>query len=189
MVKYFKTLFIVLFAAVLFAGNLQAADNITSKNSIDFNKINKKLEQIDDNLKKENLTEDNINTYVSYLSDQEAQISATRKDLDKDIKYIQKQLDALGEPKEGATEDKVITKQRNDLTKQLTAEDRVLKEADLLIVKIEDLTTQVLNARSKRVYGDLITKQSALINPMVFFNSLKLYAIFFWDIAKSPIDW
>lgn len=189
MVKYFKTLFIVLFAAMLFAGNLQAADDITSKNSIDFNKINKKLEQIDDNLKKENLTEDNINTYVSYLSDQEAQISATRKDLDKDIKYIQKQLDALGEPKEGATEDKVITKQRNDLTKQLTAEDRVLKEADLLIVKIEDLTTQVLNARSKRVYGDLITKQSALINPMVFFNSLKLYAIFFWDIAKSPIDW
>ena len=55
MVKYFKTLFIVLFAAVLFAGNLQAADDITSKNSIDFNKINKKLEQIDDNLKKENL--------------------------------------------------------------------------------------------------------------------------------------
>ena len=95
MVKYFKTLFIVLFAAVLFAGNLQAADDITSKNSIDFNKINKKLEQIDDNLKKENLTEDNINTYVSYLSEQEAQISATRKDLDKDIKYIQKQLDAL----------------------------------------------------------------------------------------------
>lgn len=189
MVKFFKALFIVFFTALLFAGNLQAADGADSKNSIDFNKINKKLEQIDNALKGENLTEENINSYVNYLGEQEAQISATRKDLDKDIKYIQKQLDALGEPKDGAAEDKVITKQRDSLTKELTAEDRVLKEADLLIVRIEDLTTQVLNARSKRVYGDLITKQSALINPMVFFNSLKLYAIFFWNITKSPIDW
>lgn len=189
MVKFFKALFIVFFTALLFAGNLQAADGADSKNSIDFNKINKKLEQIDNALKGENLTEENINSYVSYLGEQEAQISATRKDLDKDIKYIQKQLDALGEPKDGAAEDKVITKQRDSLTKELTAEDRVLKEADLLIVRIEDLTTQVLNARSKRVYGDLITKQSALINPMVFFNSLKLYAIFFWNITKSPVDW
>ena len=126
MVKFFKTLFIVFFAAFLFAGNLQAADGADSKNSIDFNKVNKKLEQIDNALKGENLTEENINSYVSYLSEQEAQISANRKDLDKEIKYIQKQLDALGEPKEGATEDKVITKQRNDLTKELTAEDRVL---------------------------------------------------------------
>ena len=188
MFKFFKTAFFAFFAAVFFLMPAFADSNAT-KNTIDFNKINKKLEQIDNALKNENLTEDNINEYVSYLSDQEAQISASRKDLDKDIKYIQKQLDALGDPKDGATEDKVITNQRNSLTKELTAEDRVLKEADLLIVKIEDLTTQVLNARSKKVYGDLITKQSALINPMVFFNSLKLYAIFFWDITKSPIDW
>ena len=100
MVKFFKTLFIVFFAALLFAGNLQAADSANPKNSIDFNKINKKLEQIDNALKGENLTEDNINEYVSYLGEQEAQISATRKDLDKDIKYIQKQLDALVKPKE-----------------------------------------------------------------------------------------
>ena len=46
MVKFFKALFIVFFTALLFAGNLQAADGADSKNSIDFNKINKKLEQI-----------------------------------------------------------------------------------------------------------------------------------------------
>ncbi|MDO4161593.1 MAG: mechanosensitive ion channel [Pseudomonadota bacterium] len=187
MIKLFKTALFSLFFAGICLVSAHAADNDIS--SIDFNRINKQLEKIDNALKNDSLTSDKIDEYISYLSEQDADLGSKRKNLNKDIQYIQKQLDALGEPQEGAAEDKVITKQRTALSSELTATDRVLKEADLLTVKIEDLNAQILNARSKKVYGDLITKQSALINPMVFFNSLKLYAIFFWDITKSPIDW
>ena len=60
MFKFFKTAFFAFFAAVFFLMPAFADSNDT-KNNIDFNKINKKLEQIDNALKNENLTEDNIN--------------------------------------------------------------------------------------------------------------------------------
>ena len=46
-----------------------------------------------------------------------------------------------------------------------------------------------MNLRNQKIYGDLITKQSAFINPVVFFSGVKAYMIFFWDVVKSPLDW
>ena len=110
--------------------------------------------------------------------------------MEKQIKFIQKQLDALGEiPKDVDFEDEAITKQREELSQKLASFDRMIKETDLLLIKIEDLNVQILNVRNQKTYGDLITKQSAFINPLVFFGGIKAYVAFFWDIAKSPIDW
>lgn len=158
--------------------------------SIDFTGINKEIDKIQKNLDKSTLSTDKIDEYISYLSAQENLIAVGRKDLEKHIKFIHKQLDALGEsPKEGELEDSVITQKREILTQELAAQDRILKEADLLVIKIEDLGVRTLNVRNQKTYGDLMNRQSAFINPVVFFSGIKSYVIFFWDITKSPIDW
>lgn len=190
--KNFARLFL-LFSAIFFLNVTDvAAENLGDENTpqIDFNKVNQQIATIDAEIKKENISATDIDQHVNFLNQQETEIVENRKVLEKRINFIQKQLDALGEkPADEISEDSLITTQREELKKELIAQDRTLKEADLLIVKIEDLTVQVLNARNKQVYGNLITKQSALINPLIFLNGIKLYVIFFWDLVKSPIEW
>lgn len=162
----------------------------TGENIEDFDQLRGELGKIEKNLEKENISREKIDEYVSFLSRQEATIIENRKEQEKQIKFIQKQLDALGEgPKDGETEDPVITKQREELTQKLAAQDRIVKETDLLSVQMEDMTVQVLNMRNQKIYGDMMTKQSAFINPLVFFSGVKAYMIFFWDVTKSPIEW
>lgn len=157
---------------------------------IDFTTINNRMAEIKDDLKNDSVARETIDEYTSYLTTKEAEISENRKILEKEVKFIQKQLDALGEgPKDGESEDEAITKQREELSQKLSVHDRMLKEADLLVIQIEELTVQILNVRSQKIYGDLITKQSAFINPLVFFNGVKAYIIFFWDAVKSPVVW
>lgn len=155
---------------------------------IDFTSIQKEIEKIQKDLGKNDISKESLDGYVSYLNITENEMAENRKDLEKQIKFIQKQLEALGTVA-NESEDPAITKQRELLTHQLAAQDRLIKESDLLTVKMEDLTVQILNARSQTIYGDLITKQSAIINPLIFFKDLKAYIIFFWDIVKSPIEW
>ncbi len=161
------------------------ADDLT-----DFVTITAKIETIQQSLLSSSISPETLDGYTSYLSKTDSALSENRKILEKQVKFIQKQLDALGSgPKEGETEDEVITKQREELSQQLAAQDRLLKETDLLVIKMEELTGQVLNARNQSIYGDMMTKQSAIINPLIFFKGLKAYIIYFWDIVKSPIEW
>ena len=161
--------------------------NPAENDVIDFAGVNKEMEKIQAGLVAEDVSREKVDEFVAYLSAKETEITENRKILEKDVRFIQKQLDALGEKVE--EEDAAITRQREELSQQLSARDKLLKEADLLIIKIEDLTGQVLNVRGQTIYGDLITKQSAMINPLVFFKGLKAYVIFFWDIVKSPLEW
>ena len=136
----------------------------------------------------EDISKEDIDSYVTRLSKIETVLTRKREAIEKDAKYLQKQLEALSaEPQE--LEDESITKQREEISQNLAAHNKIIKEADLLIIQIEDLTVKILNLRNQKIYGDLITKQSAFINPVVFFSGVKAYMIFFWDVVKSPLDW
>ena len=162
----------------------------SNKDKNAFSDIDKQLVKIEKSLKNNDISQIDIDKYLSFLGNQEVKIGESRKELEKQLKFLQKQLDALGEgPKEGEFEDAAITKQREELSQKMATQDRMIKEADLLIIKIEDLNVQMLNARNQQTYGDLMTKQSAFINPMVFFRGFKAYMKFFWDVTKSPVDW
>ena len=136
----------------------------------------------------EDVSKEDIDNYVSQLSKIDSFLVRKRDSIERDAKFLQKQLDALSlDPQE--VEDEAITKQREEISQNLAAQNKIIKEADLLIIQIEDLTVKILNLRNQKIYGDLITRQSAFINPMVFFNGIKAYVIFFWDVVKSPLDW
>lgn len=155
---------------------------------VDFITANEKIKQIQEDLVQNNITSDTIDEYISFLSSTEAQIIEDRKNLEKQLKFTQKQLDVFGTTiNEG--EDPEITKQRDILLQKMSSLDKTAKEFDILTVQMEDLIGKILNVRNQKVYGDLITKQSAIINPMVFFRGMKAYIIFFWDVVKSPVDW
>ncbi len=198
MKKFFKVISIILCAAmlngVIAVQSSEASTTVSSKatfeQAVEHPKISAELEKMKLKLQKKNITKENIDAYATRMTQVETVILNNRKDIEKQIKFVQKQLDALGEsPKEGETEDIAITTRRNDLVQKLAALDRVIKESDLLMVQIEDLTVQILNARNQKLYGDMMTKQSAFINPLVFFEGVKAYGIFFWDAVKSPLEW
>ena len=158
--------------------------------SVDFVSTNEKIKHIQEELGQDTISAESIDEYVSFLSTTDAQLIEDRKDLVKQIKFIQKQLDVFGEaPKETESEDEEVTMQRSQLMLKMSAYDKIIKEIDLLLVQIEDLTGKILNVRNQKIYGDLMTKQSAMINPLVFFRGIKAYVIFFWDVTKSPIVW
>ncbi len=155
-----------------------------------FTLITNEIANIQKGLNKKNLSAEKITEYQTFLNRAEAELSENRKEMEKQIRFIQRQIDALGTPpKEGETEDPAITVQRDELTLQLAAQDRVIKEADLLNVQMENLTVQLLNLRNQKIYGDMMVKQSAFINPLVFFRGIKAQGIYFWDVVKSPLDW
>ena len=184
MKKYIYTFF--LFLLFSFISSICYAQTT----EINFSDINKKIKEIENTIKKGNSSKESIDSFSLYLNEQETYILKNNEYIEKQTSFIKKQLDALGEaPKEGISEDKSITKKRNELSKELSSKDKLIKEASLLLIKIEELNNQILNARSKKVYGNLVNKQSALINPKIFFNSTKSYVTFFWDVVKSPIEW
>ncbi|MBQ8481799.1 MAG: mechanosensitive ion channel family protein [Alphaproteobacteria bacterium] len=203
--SYIKILLILLISIVLNFGNIALAANNNATQSkepeiltdaeksiisVDFVAANEKIKQIQEELSQDTISAESIDEYVSYLSSIDAQLIEDRKDLSKQIKFIQKQLDVFGEaPKEGESEDEEVTMQRSQLMLKMSAYDKIIKEIDLLLVQIEDLTGKILNVRNQKIYGDLMTKQSAMINPLVFFRGIKAYVIFFWDVTKSPIVW
>lgn len=201
-----KICFIILFLGVLiFSDTVYAAGKVNTIQpkepdvlteaekaviNVDFVSVNEKIRQIQDELNQDTVSAESIDEYVSFLSTADAQLLDNRKNLEKQIKFIKRQLDVFGEaPKDGNSEDVEVTQQRDHLMQKMSAYDKIIKEIDLLLVQIEDLTGKILNVRNQKIYGDLMTKQSAMINPLVFFRGIKAYVIFFWDVTKSPIDW
>lgn len=168
------------------ADSANIAENIVSE-EISYEEAKEKVDGISQAIQG-NVYKEDIDGYVSELSKIETQLIKKRDNIERDAKFLQKQLDALStEPQE--LEDESITKQREEISQNLAAQNKIIKEADLLIIQIEDLTVKVLNLRNQKIYGDLFTKQSAFINPIVFFSGIKAYVIFFWDVVKSPLDW
>ena len=196
--------FMKYFLSVLFAFSLNVSSALSEENTVlaeaentanetivadelSYEEAKAKVEAIAQALQ-ENISKEDIDAYVAELSKIEGTLTKKRDSIEHDAKYLQKQLEALTlNPQE--VEDESITKQREEISQNLAAQNKIVKEADLLIIQIEDLTVKILNLRNQKIYGDLITKQSAFINPVVFFSGVKAYMIFFWDVVKSPLDW
>ena len=111
------------------------AENIDSE-GISYEEAKTRVESINQALQ-EDLSKEDIDSYVAELSKLETLLAKKRDTIEKDAKYLQKQLEALSaEPSE--LEDESITKQREEISQNLAAQNKIIKEAELLMIQIEE---------------------------------------------------
>lgn len=179
--------FLVLGIAVLLwqPTSLQAAET-----SLDFSKIYQQLSNIEKNLQTSDFSLQNITEQTSFLYEISNDIATFKQDNEREARFVQKQLDALGEePSDGTEELKVIAEKRSEFKTELALLKGRIAEADILQVKIDELNLLILSVRNQKLLGNLMAKQPILIESQNFVIAIKNAVQFLWEITISPVEW
>lgn len=135
-------------------------------------------------------TRQSLDDAAAFLTQQEIVIEFAAKGIEKNSKYVQDALNALGpEPAEGENEDPAIAEMRSKYTAVMNNYKNRLIEANLLKTEMARLNSIISEARSRIIIGNLVAEQNVLIAPHNFFTAIGDAAVFFWEIAISPVEW
>lgn len=179
---FFRTLLICLSFCIA----AQAAD---LSRKIEFKQISEELTSIENNLKNDGFSIEQIDEQSTKLYELSNDLSEAKRFNEREAKVVQKQLDAMGNVEEGGAEIGELGNKREELKNELALLKSRIAESDILQVKIDDLNMLILNFKSQKVLGNLVDKQEVLLLPQTFFASFKSLASFFWDIVQSPVHW
>lgn len=158
--------------------------------AFDYKTVSAQLVQIEEQIKKKQFTRQSLDENSSFLTQQEIVIEFAVKGIEKNAKYVQDALDALGpEPAEGESEDPAIAEMRAKYTSVMNSYKSRLIEANLLKTEIARLGSIISEARSRILIGNLVAEQNVLVSPQNFFTAIADAAVFFWEIASSPVSW
>ena len=158
--------------------------------AFDYKTVSAQLVQIEEQIKKKQFTRQSLDENSSFLTQQEIVIEFAVKGIEKNAKYVQDALDALGaEPAEGESEDPAIAEMRAKYTSVMNSYKSRLIEANLLKTEIARLGSIISEARSRILIGNLVAEQNVLVSPQNFFTAIADAAVFFWEIATSPVSW
>ena len=158
--------------------------------AFDYKTVSAQLVQIEEQIKKKQFTRQSLDDDSSFLTQQEIVIEFAVKGIEKNAKYVQDALDALGaEPAEGESEDPAIAEMRAKYTSVMNSYKSRLIEANLLKTEIARLGSIISEARSRILIGNLVAEQNVLVSPQNFFTAIADAAVFFWEIATSPVTW
>ena len=158
--------------------------------AFDYKTVSAQLVQIEEQIKKKQFTRQSLDENSSFLTHQEIVIEFAVKGIEKNAKYVQDALDALGaEPAEGESEDPAIAEMRAKYTSVMNSYKSRLIEANLLKTEIARLGSIISEARSRILIGNLVAEQNVLVSPQNFFTAIADAAVFFWEIAFSPVSW
>lgn len=161
-----------------------------SSPEVNFTDISAELTKAETLLKSSKVTAPEISKTVRFLGDTRSKIDEGKKQIDKELSFVQKRIVALGEtPKDGGSEIEIIAQKRKEFNDELAFQKSKRAEADILLAKIDELDTVVINVRSQKLLGNLMERQLPLINPANFLSSTQLFVEFGIDIIKSPIVW
>lgn len=190
MKKFLPLLFISVFCLLASGVNLYAAEANSPETDLNYNQLNKELNKIEAILKSGSATQEDMNNDVQKISEIRKELNDVKRELDKELQYTQKKLDALGEgPADGAEEIGVIAQKRKEFNAELAAQRGKIAEADITLARLDELDTKILNLRSRELFGNIFDKQSTLIYPSNFFYANKLFIGFIYDVMHSPINW
>ena len=167
----------------------QTADCADLSRKVEFKQISAQLETIENNLKNNELSIEQIDEHTSELYALSNELFETKRFNEREAKVVQKQLDALGGLEDGGKELQEISATRNELKNELALLKSRIAETDVLQVKIDDLNLLILNFKSQKVLGNLVDKQEVLLLPQTFFASFKALGVFFLDLVQSPVHW
>lgn len=184
-----KFLIFFLFAAFAWVPGLRAetsgVDAVTevvdlySTPEINYQETSKKLQKIEDLLKSGQVPIQKMSDEVRFLEDTRSRLMSARKSIDQELKFVQKRIDALGEaPEDGSQELAIIAQKREEFSKEDAYQKGKLAEADILLTKIDELNSLILDIRNRELLGSLITKQSPLYYPHILFGASRQFVEF-----------
>src|SRR5574344_1861909 len=151
----------------------KVVDSDTSK-ELDYQEIAKQLGMVEDALKTHQATSQNLNDYVKILSNYNSQLFETKKLSEKELQFVQKRIEVLGEaPKEGG-ELETIAQKRKEFASEEAFQKAKIAEMDILVAKIDELENLISVYRNQKLLGNLLVNQEPLIYPQVLFPSTKL---------------
>ena len=157
---------------------------------VDYASIGRELANVEEALKSGNVDPRVISKYVSYLGTASGQLQEARKQLDADLKSVNKRIESLGEmPKEGEEELPVIAEKRKEYNEELVFQKGKIAEVDLLINRAEELTTMISSVRKQALIGNLLFYQEPIIYPGNFLRATAEFVNLGFNILKSPITW
>ena len=158
--------------------------------AFDYKTVSGQLEEIEKSIRKKQFTRQSLDDAAAFLTQQEIVIEFAAKGIEKNSKYVQDALNALGpEPAEGENEDPAIAEMRSKYTAVMNNYKNRLIEANLLKTEMARLNSIISEARSRIIIGNLVAEQNVLIAPHNFFTAIGDAAVFFWEIAISPVKW
>ena len=186
MFKLFKNFFyVLLFLCVLSVKTVYAQGE-----TLQFDAISQQLNSLEEKMKAGNFTLQSIETDLNFLYQVSGDLNSFKQTNEQEAKFVQKQLDALGEPpSDGTKELDVIAKKRTEFKNELAVLKSRIAEAQILQVKIDELNILIINSRNQKLLGNLVNKQAVLIEPQNFLAGIKAFISFAWDMAISPILW
>ncbi|MDY4842244.1 MAG: mechanosensitive ion channel [Alphaproteobacteria bacterium] len=166
----------------------RVVDSISSP-EVNYREISKSLTKTEESLKSNKITVNEISNTVKFLSETRAQLADGKKRVEKELNFVQKRIDALGEAPADGSEPPLIAGKRKEFSEEASSLKSKIAEIDLMLTRIDELDSLIVNVRNQKLLGNLMERQLPLIYPAVFFNDARLFVEFGIDAIRSPVDW
>ena len=159
-------------------------------NEINYMEMSRQLGRMEGMLKNGQSMSDTLSDDVRFLSNTRTKLIEAKKRNEKELEFVQRRIDALGpEPSDGSQEIDIIAQKRKEFNEEASYQKGHIAEVDLLLAKIDELDTLIINVRNTELLGNLLNYQQPLIYPSNFLHSTTLFVEYMVDIIKSPINW
>lgn len=127
--------------------------------------------------------------YVQQLSRIQEILNKSRQRYTAALDSAQKKLNALGAAPENGNEPTAISHQRKEFGTEVDAAKTQIAQLDLLAAKIDEINALIFKLRNRRLLNNILVKQSSILHPQEFLQSLGTFAGFIFELAKSPLSW
>ena len=135
-------------------------ENTDIGDELDYKQVSARLQQMEEEIKANNYTRQSLEEDLNILSEREMAIDAFIRSVEKQSKYAQDALSAIGEaPAEGEIEDESIAAMREKYATAVAGYKSKIIEANLLKTEISRLNAMINEARSQVLLGNLVAEK------------------------------
>lgn len=172
------------------ASSVQAAAAAVAEPPFDFAAADKELNKIERLLSSGKVSGKETSAYLKSLNDIQNAINQSRAQNAENLDNVQKKIAALGTaPADGEKEPADIAKQRKEFNSKADTYKSMIAKADLAKTKIDEINDLILKIRNQELLNNILAKQSSIMHPQEFWDSLVSFSKFIYELASSPASW
>ena len=168
---------------------IQTTSKDNNTEDFEYKLISDEFIKIEEDIKNNQFTKESLDEQQKYLNEQELILTTALKNIEKQSKYTEEALTALGTPSTETIEDISITQMREKYTLLMSSYKNKQIEANLLKTEISRLTSLISEARSKILIGNLDTTPNSITNTATFIKAFQDAGHFLLEITLSPVKW